>query len=207
MAKLKFRVQDGKIIIPTDQEQIADALAEVRAGLKHIKDPRVWGGYPDGWPDNEDEDEDGAPIGLVLKLERWTRGNPTRSMAWAIEIAFALGKVTQAGAGGLDEQTWRRLLSGASPAQINASKSAYKRGKEAASQLAMVKRFVAEERALSPGVDPKVLSGRIWKRMEKILGDDCRAEATISDWIRKKIDGKPAGGRKATRRGDDARRI
>src|ERR1700722_17125957 len=93
----------------TNEERIADALGEVRAGLEHIKDPRVWGGYPDGWPDNaDDEDEPGALLGLVLNLERCTRGDSTWQMAMAIEIAFALGKVTQTGE--LDAQTWRRLL-------------------------------------------------------------------------------------------------
>jgi hypothetical protein len=199
MAKLRF----GR----TDLEQIADALAEVRAGLEHIADRRVWGGYPDGWPDNDDEDEPGVPIGLVLNLERMTRGNPTWQMAWAIEVAFALGKVTQAGVGGLDDQTWRRLLSGASPAQINASKSANIRGKKAADRLAMVTLIVADERSRSPNVARGVLTWRTWKRMEKELGDDCPAEATIYDMIRKKIDGKPTSGRRAARRGNDTRRI
>ena len=199
MAKLRFD--------RADQEQIADALAEIRAGLKNIKDPRVWGGYPDGWPDNEDEDEPGASIGLVLNLERCTRGSPTWQMAWAIELAFALGKVTQVGTGGLDEQTWRRLLSGASPAQINASKSAYKRAKKAASQLAMIERIVAEERSRSPGVRRKALSWLTFDRMKKELGDECPAQPTISDKIRDEIDGRLVNGRKATRRGNDTRRL
>ncbi len=206
MAKLKFRVQDGEFVIPTDAERMADALAEVRAGLERIDDPRVWGGYPDGWPDNAD-DEDGALIGLVLNLERCTRSNPTWQMAMAIEVAFALGKVTQAGTGGLDEQTWRRLLSGASPAQINASKSAYKRAKKAALQLAMIKRIVADERSRSPGVGRKALSWRTFDRMKKELGDECPAQPTIYDKIRDEIDGKPASGRNANRRGNDTRRI
>jgi hypothetical protein len=190
----------------TNEERIADALGEVRAGLKHIKDPRVWGGYPDGWPDNaDDEDEPGALLGLVLNLERCTRGDSTWQMAMAIEIAFALGKVTQTGE--LDAQTWRRLLSGASRAQINAGKSANKRGKKATSQLAMIERIVAEERAQSPDLDRGALARLTWERMEKNLGHDCPAESTIYDAIRKKIDGKLASGRKATRRENDTRRI
>src|SRR5271155_704395 len=82
----------------TNEERIADALAEVRAGLEHIKDPRVWGGYPDGCPDNaNDEEEPGALIGLVLNLERCTRGDSTWQMAMAIEIAFSLGKIAAGG--------------------------------------------------------------------------------------------------------------
>ena len=190
----------------TNEERIADALGEVRAGLEHIKDPRVWGGYPDGWPDNaDDEDEPGALLGLVLNLERCTRGDSTWQMAMAIEIAFALGKVTQTGE--LDAQTWRRLLSGASRAQINAGKTANKRGKKATSQLAMIERIVAEERAQSPDLDRGALARLTWERMEKNLGHDCPAESTIYDAIRKKIDGKLASGRKATRRENDTRRI
>jgi hypothetical protein len=97
MAKLKFKFHNGEVVRPTDQEQIADALGEIKNGLSHIKDPSVWRGYPDGWSpgDEGDEDDRGTPVGLFLNLERCTRGDPTWQMAMAIEIAFALGRTSE----------------------------------------------------------------------------------------------------------------
>jgi hypothetical protein len=87
----------GEVVRPTDQERIADALAEIKDGLSRIEDPSVWRGYPDGWSpgDEGDEDDRGTPVGLFLNLERCTRGNPTWQMAMAIEIAFALGRTSE----------------------------------------------------------------------------------------------------------------
>jgi hypothetical protein len=97
MAKFKFKIHNGEVVFPTDQERIVDALAAIKDGLSHITDPRVWSGYPDGWSpgDEGDEDDRGTPVGLFLNLERCTRGNPTWQMAMAIENAFALGKLSE----------------------------------------------------------------------------------------------------------------
>jgi hypothetical protein len=54
----------------------------------------------------------------------------------------------------------------------------------------MVERIVAAERSQSPGLDRGALARLTWETMEKELGDDCPAEPTIYDMIRKKIDGK-----------------
>ena len=63
-----------------DAEKIANALAEVKAGLKRkpVTDPKVWSGYPDGWSPGDEEDEnDHVEVGLFQNLERCTRSNPT----------------------------------------------------------------------------------------------------------------------------------
>jgi hypothetical protein len=93
----KFSWRNGEIVRPTNEELIADALAAIKDGLNHIKDPRVWDGYPDGWSpgDEGDEDDLSAPVGLFLNLERCTRGDSTWQMAMAIETAFALGKLSE----------------------------------------------------------------------------------------------------------------
>jgi hypothetical protein len=95
MAKFKFKIHNGEVVFPTDQERIADALAAIKDGLSHVKNPNVWSGYPDGWSpgDEGDEDDRCAPVGLFLNLERCTRGDSTWQMAMAIETAFALGKL------------------------------------------------------------------------------------------------------------------
>jgi hypothetical protein len=97
MAKLKFHLRNGEVILPTSQERIADALAEIKNGVAGIDDPRVWSGYPDGWTpgDQDDEDDCDEPVGLFLNLERCTRASPTWQMAMAIETAFALGKLSE----------------------------------------------------------------------------------------------------------------
>ena len=72
---------------PSDEERIADALAEIKDGLRHVDDPDVWS----RGADDEFGDEQG--VGLLENLERCTRGNPTWQMAMAIRTAFALGRV------------------------------------------------------------------------------------------------------------------
>jgi hypothetical protein len=95
----KFSWRNGEIVRPTNEELIADALAAIKDGLSHIKDPHVWDGYPDGWsPGDEGEEGDlSAPVGLFLNLERCTRSDSTWQMAMAIETAFALGKFAEGG--------------------------------------------------------------------------------------------------------------
>jgi hypothetical protein len=96
-----FFYRDGKVVLLSVAERIANALAEVKAGLerKPVTDPKVWSGYPDGWRpgDEDDEDDPRVPVGLFLNLERCTRGNPTRQMAMAIGIAFELGRASIVG--------------------------------------------------------------------------------------------------------------
>jgi hypothetical protein len=95
----KISWRSGEIVPPTDEERIADALAEVKDGLARIDDPRVWSGYPDGWrpADEGDEDDPRVPVGLFLNLERCTRGDPSWQMAMAIRTAFELGRASIAG--------------------------------------------------------------------------------------------------------------
>ena len=85
----------------SDAEQIADALAGIKADLerKPVTDPKVWSGYPDGWRpgDEDDEDDPRVDVGLFLNLERCTRGTPTWQMAMAIGIAFELGRASIVG--------------------------------------------------------------------------------------------------------------
>ena len=96
-----FFFRDGKVVLPSVAERIANALAEVKADLerKPVTDPQVWNGYPDGWRsgDEGDEDDPSVPVGLFLNLERCTRGNPTWQMAMAIRIAFELGRASITG--------------------------------------------------------------------------------------------------------------
>jgi hypothetical protein len=44
-----------------------------------------------------DEDDPGVPVGLLLNLERCTRGDPSWQMAMAIRTAFELGRASIAG--------------------------------------------------------------------------------------------------------------
>jgi hypothetical protein len=89
------------LLFRSDAEQIADALAGIKADLerKPVIDPKVWGGYHDGWRpgDEDDEDDPRMPVGLFLNLERCTRGDPSWQMAMAIETAFELGKAAIVG--------------------------------------------------------------------------------------------------------------
>jgi hypothetical protein len=96
MAGFNFKIINGEVVFPTDQERIADALAEIKDGLAGVNDPRVWDGYPDGWSPSEKDDEDDyrEPVGLFLNLERCTRGDPSWQMAMAIRTAFELGRAS-----------------------------------------------------------------------------------------------------------------
>jgi hypothetical protein len=201
MAKFKFRIKDGEVVFPTDQEQIADALAEVRAGLEHIDDRRVWGGYPDGWPDNvNDEDEPGALIGLVLNLERCTRSDPTWQMAWAIEIAFNLGKIAKGGKPDLKKMAKLQVYENAR--RKGQAHSATARGNDAKAWRAVLQPLIDRYRSV-PRAHPD------WKsrtdlaaiaalEIKETLGRKVK-EPTISDEI-KKIEGKARQRPKAARR-------
>ena len=186
------------------KKQVADALAKIAGALKGVDDPAVH---------SFDEESPGLLrlLDQVADPDQYDSRIPydgaamdaLENLAQTIDVAFELGKA--AGSGKVDSQAAWRLRH----AQDNADKSAKKRREDAEKWFAMVERIVAEERAQSPDLDQIALGRLTWERMKKELGDDnwCPAESTIYDAIRKKIDGKLASGRKATRRGTDTRRI
>lgn len=104
-----FFFRERKIVFPSDAEEIADALADIKADLdrKPVTDPRVWSGYP--WP--PDADDEDIPQGLFEQLVRCTRGTPTEQMARAIRIAFELGQASIVGEADHDvvERTWNAM--------------------------------------------------------------------------------------------------
>jgi hypothetical protein len=190
MAKFKFKIHNGEIVRPTDQERIADALAEIKDGLSHIKDPSIWSGYPDGWSpgDEGDEDDRGKPVGLFLNLERCTRGNPTWQMAMAIETAFALGRISE---GAKLTAAELKCLGAKAFAQNNAQKSAEARGSKAAAWHAVLEPLRQKHRAVSRS-DPNWKSRR---DLATFAADDIKeklgrkvAPATIFEAI-KEIEG------------------
>jgi hypothetical protein len=179
MAKLPaFRFHNDEVVVPSAKERIAEALADVRAGLEHVDDRRVWNGYPDGWPENKDEDEPSAPVGLFLSLERCTRGAPTWQMAMAIEVAFNLGK--RAEGGRIDPKL---------QAKLDAHVDARRRGQEGATAARnrwqdKAKPIWQENRGQYPEGHPRRLTqGTVAEDIEKIAG--APSHDRIVKWISK----------------------
>ena len=193
MGKLKFRIQDDEVVFPTDQEQIADALADVMASLKHIKDPLVWGGYPDGWPDNADEEDDPrATIGLVLNLERCTRYKPTWQMARAIDIAFSLGKIAEGGEPTL--KMMARIRADDARRRKASERSATARKKTAAAWHDEAESLALQELEQNPRLGLKALKQKAWERVriKRPNGKWFPAEASVGDVLKERLRGKLA---------------
>jgi hypothetical protein len=108
----KISWRNGEIVQPTNEEYIADALAEVRdALLERTKDdPRIWSGYPDGWKPGDEDGDPHEEVGLFLNLERCTRSDPSWQIAMAIRTAFALGRLSENGGADVNA-LYERLMS------------------------------------------------------------------------------------------------
>lgn len=143
-----------------DAEEIANTLAEVKAGLKrkHVTDPKVWSGHPDGWsPGDEDDENDHVEVGLFQNLERCTRSNSTWQMAMAIRIAFELGKAAIVGEA--DPVAADRVVAGMEArrlASVNANEESSKR-----------RRTKADKR------DRAAFYDRWWKKRGRHLAAGC----------------------------------
>jgi hypothetical protein len=123
--KLKFRHDsNGEIIFPSDAERIADALGEIRVGLKKRTkgNARVWS---QGFEDSQGFEHD---VGLLENLERCTRGDPSWQMAMAIEIAFQLGKA--AATGKVGQAAYAKYEAGADRRSEGRADGSHKGGKK-----------------------------------------------------------------------------
>jgi hypothetical protein len=114
--QLNFRILDDGTFVPlSDEEEIVNLLAEIKAALerKPVTDPKVWSGYPDD-RDGDDEEYPHIDVGLFLNLERcMSRDHPSRgTLALAVDAAFQLGRASITGTA--DPATVERILAGMS---------------------------------------------------------------------------------------------
>jgi hypothetical protein len=174
MAKFKFKFVNGEVVFPTDQERIADALGEIRDGLKKRAkgNARVWS---QGFEDSQGFEHD---VGLLENLERCTRGDPSWQMAMAIEIAFQLGKA--AATGKADRAAYAKYEAGADRRAEGRADGSHKGGKKRQDDAAAWHKPVRE----------------IWERERLLLDPKTgrkQSMITLAENIREGVHGRIAG--------------
>ena len=182
MAKFKFKIHNGEVVFPTDQERIADALGEIKDGLRKRTqgNARVWS---QGFEDFQGFEHD---VGLLENLERCTRGDPSWQMATAIEIAFQLGKAGATGKVG--RAAYAKYEAGAEARLQGAYDGTATRQANAANWRGALPRFIEQHRSVGRGhpdwKSRRDLAAIAAPEIKKKLGW-APAEPTIADAIKK----------------------
>jgi hypothetical protein len=165
----KISWRNGKIVPTTNEEYIADALAEIREVLLDWTkgDERVWSGYPDGWRQgDEDDDDPRVPVGLFLNLERCTRSDPSWQIALAIRTAFELGRASIAGKA--SKAAYAKLIADTEALAVGRSKAAKITAAKKTGWHKSAKLIYAEQREASPDASADSIATIIVERLGPI---------------------------------------